>query len=365
MDRKIKATELMYYLFIILYASYNTLRFTVLNTRMLNYLYYLAIPFLVYIMITTKYTKNELLKIGFFLVFNSIIAYSVETFGILINCLIVITLKRINIEKILKILFHIKLLIFLGLVLLSVFGRIENIQTTRFGHTTYAFGFSQYNGFGMTYMVIIVLLFFVYKEKICNFWGYTLILLSDILELWFSGSRTPFVCVLLLVVINIFYPYLKNVFFTIAPYITGIFLVMWYLIPNNISNPLISGINQLMTGRIYIAHMMMQVYPVRWFGRSVSRSVLWLDSGYIRLILLYGILFSCAWVFMFWRTGKIIKRYHLRYYLISMIIFSVFGLAESVYINVTENFTIMFWSFVFFGYKQNGCQNSNNIEENI
>lgn len=350
---KLKKTDVKYYLFFIILEFGEAINKGSDNKIFLAFSL-VGFLFLIYKLINSKYEFRELFIIITLGVLGILIFYQTNKAGGFLSVLALIGLKGVDIKKLMKLCFWIRLSAFLLLFSLSSFDIIENTMITHLrGEASvirYSMGFSHPNQFHLSFIILLLLFMYIYYEKL-NLIHLFLLGIVNISVYARSYSRTSTIIGFFAIAIMIWFksnhlPRLKNAFcFAMVPFgfLISIIPAVFY---NNIPN--LRTIDRLMQWRITFSKYYLDTYSIRLFGNNLNFDPIVLDSGYVELILNYGLIFTTFYVVanmvIIYRYVKM-KKYRELLLIISL---SIYGITESFIPNLFSNVSLIFLGELIF-----------------
>ena len=216
------------------------------------------------------------------------------------------TLKKCNIEYVLKLHCYSLVVVLLSTFILANIGIIENIISYRYEN-----GVEVYKRYGFGFKAVTLplsLLFFILVEHLIikkfnfNFFDYLIYIASGLFLFAFTRTRTGFLLVLMLLTMNylskiklfkkIFNSRFIKISITFLPIILTIvtFFLCWFY---DQSNSFMSELNHVLTGRLYLTHNLFSKYGITLFGSVINVNdngfYIGSDISYMFYILEYGL----------------------------------------------------------------------------
>lgn len=333
-----------------------------------NILYYImfivGLVFAFFKVINDKYTKKEILILLIGLIIGILAFYYGKETTMLFTCLILICLKNVNISKTLKLMFWIKLIVFISIIILTVFGIIHNNSIIVWRNGTsierFSFIYSHPNSAHLNLSLIIFLWIYLYYNKISIF-NIAILEVINYIFYTFTLSRTGFFITAFFLIFSYIYKNSdliriislkigKNLF--IYLFLLTIILGLGY---SSGRFPFLAKIDDFMTGRLYYIGYFLKNIKVPLIGKNSYGNVM-IDNGYMSL-LYDGGLFALLW-FIYLSSNTTQLLYDKKKYkeMLVTIILLTYSLAESYYMNIILNFSLFF--FIYFIY-----QSSDEMEE--
>ncbi|OUP56318.1 hypothetical protein B5F14_09805 [Faecalitalea cylindroides] len=325
-------------------------------------LYCLSSLFLIVKLVRTKYSSKELLFIAV-IAFISLIIFFFSGFYefFIINVLLVIAAKNININKLVKYTFFLRLFMFIGVVLLNSLSIIPSYDKFLFhgnvntGVVRYSLGFFHPNALSFQSFVLVSLFLFTYFKRarvistICSIVfvfaiyflakGRTFLLVStlEIIMMWIASSR-------------FFNRKRARIILLISSLIPFACILLCFLYSDD--NYLMNLINNFLSGRIGLGNDFINHYGVSLLGTYTtnfyveevlkvldpSYMVILLRCGIIGFLMMYSLILII--LILFYREKKYI-------HLIIFMFFLIYGLSEEAPSFVAYNVLILYFSEIF------------------
>lgn len=299
-----------------------------------------------------RYEKKEWAIGGVVLLMSLISLYHLRDTTVLTNVLVLLSLKEMDIDKILKPLFWCALASYVAVVIFSLVGvGLPVSMTLDFRGTgemtRYCFGYSHPNILHLFSVRLMCLYAGAYFHKlnwgqICGLaiFNYGIYCLTD--------SRTGVMCGFILVVLLTIYRYVPSLVelkvwkagvfagaFIIV--VVGIFMVTFFE-----KVEFLSIVNNLFTGRLRLSNEAYQDIGISWWG-NVSVENYTIDNSIMYMLLQYGIIpFAIYWIGIFSMLWHALKK--RKYYVIVLIlVFGVYALMEgSVLLKIFRNIPMLY-----------------------
>ena len=256
-------------------------------------------------------------------------------------------------------------------ILLCVLGLSDNIVTVRGTDVRFSLGFNHSNRFGQV-VATIVISWLVVRYKSLSILDCLLCALGSILVLVISGSRTTFIGVL--VGIAIFFIskicFMREVkpksvaSFTVAVLLILVFSSVALMLLYDYRNPIISWINQLLSGRLGYPRALFDELGLSLFGTDITISSklvttqflvdgeVPIDNVYLRLLIVYGIIpfvfVTLVYIASFVFIDKYNSRTEIYLYIAGSLTCFMMGFCEAYVLDITFNvFLIMIGKVLF------------------
>lgn len=301
-----------YSLFIATFSFFYYTQFSVINdvSNTANIFRGITFAFLFFGLFFQKYSIKEIFIITALSLFGLYISLQSKSTDVLITFFLIVVMRKIEFQKIVKVDFYTRLISTAIIFLLSIIKYIPSLDTYRDGILRHSFGFYHPNLFGA--YVLILTLEFIYLGYIKNKTTYRIWVTLPII--WFVEKTTDDRSVVVgLIIFFLLYMMLKiSVFYNMSSkfykiFIFGILTMMSFisLFSSYAYNPTISfwgGINKLLSGRPELINTIVKgFYPVKWFGQSTPllgdsavmvngmAKFLYADNSYMSILIRFGI----------------------------------------------------------------------------
>lgn len=332
-------------------------------------LYFLSLLFLIVKLVKTKYSSKEFFFMAI-IVFISLIIFLFSGFYefFIINILFVIAAKNININKLVKYTFFLRLFMFIGVVLLNILNIIPSYDKFLFhgnvntGVVRYSLGFFHPNALSFQSFVLVSLFLFIYFKKarmistICSIVfiftiyflakGRTFLLVSslEIIMMWITSFR-------------LFDRKSARFLLFISALIPLACILLCFLYTND--NYLMNLINNFLSGRIGLGNDFINHYGVSLFGTFTTNFYVdgvlkVLDPSYMVILLRCGII---GFLIMYFLILVILILFYSEKKYIHLIVFMfflIYGLSEEAPSFVAYNVLILYFFEAFFKKQREG-----------
>lgn len=305
----------------------------------------LTLLFLVFITIPhQKWNKSKILIVVILLLFSLLVYVFSHNYNFIIISAIMISIKYIDINSFFKFSFIFRGLSYLINFFIRVIGLLPLGLYIYEDRIRYTFGYSHPNLTHGEYFTIVSYYLF-YKKGNLTYKEYILILILDYIVYLFTDSRTGFLLVILLLLLNIVLKYvvklkiinsiIKNIYYFIG--IGTVLLSIFYR-----SLPFLSSFGNF-SSRFLTANILIDLSHLNLFGQEFIYGT---DLGYVNLLFNYGII-----SFLFYLIGhSLILKHSInksKYYLVSyLLIQSIYFILESYGISVLYDLTWIYYSFL-------------------
>lgn len=264
--------------------------------------------------------KDVLIKSLIILV--SLIPYRLYGIHLFLLALFIVSADHIDFEKIVKVSVISSAITIIIIMLLSQSGFIEDFVQFRNGKIRKAFGFMYVTVFASKVMYTIAGYIYLRKNKL-TFWEFGGIVALLIFIDQFCDARLSVISIILLLIAYLSVRFASslwsnrllkfivcNSYWIFAICIT---IISWQY--NGVG--LFAEINTLLSGRLRLGHSALLQYPVNLFGqriiqygnggtqtRDITRQYFYIDSSYLRILLMYGIVVFLAFGLIFYFVFK-------------------------------------------------------------
>lgn len=247
--------------------------------------------------VNTYYNKDDI-KIFIFLLITGIFSFFItKKPTLMLTCLCLAGIKNVNIEQLFKGMYNIRLLTFLSVIGLSFMGILENkvIKMWRNGNfdIRYSLGFDHPNSLHLAFFSLIVTYLYINFYKM-NFFKYTMVLFCNYFIYKFSGSRTGFYTIILLIIIVIIAhskSYIIKKILCILPQYTFLIMLSASFVLAFLYDKIqfIKFLDRIFNGRIYYSSYFINNYNFSFWGHNLSKEKNLFDNGYLFLYIQFGI----------------------------------------------------------------------------
>lgn len=307
----------------------------------------------------TKYTFNEFM-FSFSVVILGMATYFVtKREGILLTILTIVGLKDVEIGKVFKCTFFIRVIMYISTISLTLLGLIENKKILHWREGVgyvyrYGLGYDHPNLLHSTLFILVALFLYLYYKNL-NIVHYSFIFILNLIIYKFSLSRTGFYLIILSLILTIF---MKKDKTNLKYKLTSL------VIPSCVLFTFVSGffygkleifnkIDRLLSGRIYYTSYFLKNYSLSLFGNNLYVDNNLIDNSYIILLANYGIIVFILYLAIY---RKVIKNFiinRLDKELLVIIIFSIYGITEGFLPNIFMNISLVFTSTILFKERLN------------
>lgn len=296
MQYKIKATDL-FYLFFYLNVFCKGIGLSN-DSSFYKILLVLGILVLGIKYMTTLYSKKDLFKVIFLCVTGILSFLVTRKPTIMLTCLCLAGIKGIDIERLFRGTYRIRLWTFISVVGLSLLGVIENtsIKMWRNGHfdVRYSLGFGHPNSLHLAFFILVATFLYVnfYQMYLLK---YAMIIIANYFVYKFSGSRTGFFGVLLLIVI-IYLSHLqsyrvKRIICVLPKYVLILLMLASFILAWLYGKvPFVTALDSAFNGRLSYSNHFIMNYGVSIFGHSLVNENALFDNGYLFLYVQFGVM---------------------------------------------------------------------------
>lgn len=261
-----------------------------------------------------------------------------------------ISLKGMDLRRILKVVFFVHLISFLLMIMLSVSGIITNeailhCRSTMGCTNRYGFGYRHPNLAQMHLCSIILNYFYVFKtpKKIlsCVAWG----IASAILYV-FTISRTSFAISEIFLIYELFMSRsvrINRMLAFLGRYSFIILSTITLVLTINFGHPLVRRVDDYLTGRVYYQYDIYKNKKITPFGNNDFNGD-YIDNSYFGLLYSDGyIVYALALISSLYFNKKIYKKSEYEK-LIFVLFFNMFCFTEKFYLLPVFNFTTLFYA---------------------
>lgn len=312
----------------------------------------------VYIFLRNKYNKTNLIVLAILMaifIYNYIVSKDSRILALILT---VISLKNLDIRKLLRFMLYEKIIITF-FVIASSFVVSAGIYESRA-----VLGYTHGNLMMLNLMDIMLLYLCVYWKKI-NF--YKLLIMIGIILMCFliTESRTGLILSLAiwLLVVGLKYFKFNNILNMLAKFLPFILMALSIYLPlcfrygqlignNPAIKRIISSIDTMLSSRLTIANVILGHTDIGLISSKTNYEDLKLykylvvDSGYVQLLLVFGILGSLLFlIFHYFMVKELIKR-EKGIYIVAVVAMALYAFTENSFCSLKYNFTLLFFIFL-------------------
>lgn len=287
------------------------------NSHLLRLISYIAIPLLLYkIFVIDKWSRTEL-AIIILLLLTSVITWRVaQNNDYILLFPFIFGAKNINFKTIIKWYLYFSMIFMLSIIAMSLLRVIPNlIYYSENRPTRYALGMVFPSNIA-AFILFMALAYCYLRFNHLNLWDYCGIFIAACIGMKLTNTRLDFIATILIIPVMVIAQrayrnkkisrYLASFFWFAVPITAWIVIFGSYFYSEN--NYLLKKLNDLSSGRLVLGHYAFQRYKPNLFGRSIeeysyagvqghkyangigqSHNYFYIDSSYLRMLLLLGI----------------------------------------------------------------------------
>lgn len=287
------------------------------NSHLLRLISYIAIPLLLYkIFVIDKWSRTEL-AIIILLLLTSVITWRVaQNNDYILLFPFIFGAKNINFKTIIKWYLYFSMIFMLSIMAMSLLRVIPNlIYYSENRPTRYALGMVFPSNIA-AFILFMALAYCYLRFNHLNLWDYCGIFIAACIGMKLTNTRLDFIATILIIPVMVIAQrayrnkkisrYLASFFWFAVPITAWIVIFGSYFYSEN--NYLLKKLNDLSSGRLVLGHYAFQRYKPNLFGRSIeeysyagvqghkyangieqSHNYFYIDSSYLRMLLLLGI----------------------------------------------------------------------------
>lgn len=274
--------------------------------------------------------------------------------------LFIIASKSINVEKALKEMFFLLVLLVPIVIIMYFNGYIDEMVIYRGSVLRHSWGFAHPNWLGVRVSQIILLGIYL-KRKTLNIFDYMIIVAGIIFSYRVPNNQTSYV-ILSLFFIMLVLMQIANLFvggqgafakILIWCSVFANFITIGLSIINVKKIPLLTKLDDILSHRFSWCHRTYEYYGLSLFGKAIDLYIkkagqrvikLYLDSAYMAILLRYGVfvylIISVIYIATMVRSYKM-NNYKL---VIAMSIYALYGIMANSFYSLTQNVFLLFLS---------------------
>lgn len=367
-----QAFYLFFIFFITLDSSINVTRLYLVFGNIHSWLLILALTNAVFCAFTKTYTFKKLYIVAVAFLLGLLTYYISGNTDFLFTILAVVLIDSAEIDNVIKTIFFTKITVLICTVTLSLVGILEkgNIASTS-SEKSVLFGYGHANTFAGTVGIILLLFFALNRHRLKRIH----LLFAFLLELfcfYYSRTRTGLLLISLSIILLLFNDRdkIKKKFFSVSTYffpcLLSLNFILIFLRRIISSSTIMDKIDSLFNGRLFLATLNLEYYPVKLLGQRVDLGIIAehnsyyaLDNGYTYILIYYGI-FGLILFGFFFHTALIncIKNNEYVLYVVC-IITMIWCVYEGMVVSAPTNFAIL---FALCSMKESQCRRKIKIE---
>ncbi len=346
------------YLLFIFFLSF----FEGINISTSNFLYRMSF-FVIFIFVlikvfSEKWRLRELIVAALLLIVILINYTITKKFTLLFTFSILVGLKNVKMDKLIKLILGMRVFSYLSIVLLALWGVIENKQFLFFRDDglilRHSLGFSKANMAHFLFFLIAVLIVYRYYHiKKVAYFSYLLLFVTNYILYVYTFSRTGYYSVIFLIFLAILarIPALQTAILQMAIYVQ-IFLISFTILMCTVFNntPLFRFLNDKLTGRLRFSVMQFR-RQVNLFGNyfefSEHRSIIF-DNSYSMIIFLYGLIITFVFLYAYYKTAQHVSYKRNMALAVIFIAISVYMFSERYLFSPMSNYSLFFMAKYFY-----------------
>lgn len=373
MELKVNRSKFLFYIGLLLYVSLYFYKSTVFAASIPNSLDNIirlsaVILFIIKIYFNDRFSIKEIIIYMIILTISIFIVVQTHYFVVFDILIVTLSSKGINFNTIVKIVFTYVLSLTILTIILSIFGKIDNIQYVRNGKVRNSFGMSYTTILGARIFYLIIMYCYI-KRNSFKIYDYILLIIIAIWVDKMCDARLSVVTIILMVISMLIYSLLKDkslknyklfsFLMVYSPVIAAIFTVVtsYFYSPNN---KYFLFLDKLLSTRLQLGKQAFNNYSVKLFGqniqmygnggysnREVGYKYFFIDSSYLYALFCYGLVFLIIYLII---TTLFLKKCYKQNNLFLLIVFSVIAISNIVgedLFNVSFNiFTLAICAYI-------------------
>lgn len=311
------------------------------------------------------YTKREL-QIIILLAIPILISAIVSGHYIMASTwLFIFAFKNADFQSFLKYIYYALVFAVALVILLYIFGIINESILYREGEIRHSLGFMHPNYFGIQLFHIVMCNYCLQKDN-KSILKHVYALAVLIIVIMYPNTQTAIVTIVYTMLMTLFYDLIRNneraayiysnvlIFMSFAVNVVSIILSF---IDFN-SNTVLKTIDKIMAERFSQCHKTMNYYHVSLFGNKIINHVFrgrllhgsrfYLDNGYMAILLRYGVAVYVLFSLFFLLTMIYLKKRKMYYYVLVFSCFSIYGMMENNYFSLSQNVFLLLVSYYLF-----------------
>ncbi len=303
-----------------------------------------------------KFNKREIMLSLILLILSFINLYLTKDFTLLKLVLIILCIKSIDFNTLIKYDAYLRFFLILCVFVLLKLGIASDVISYNDGFYKHSLGFSNPNALGMhSFILALEILYLNWKNM--NVFKYVVLLIPMFLLNNYIGCRTTLWIFIVTVIIKkimdsnnalVERKSFKFIVSNIFVIMLALTFVMFALYENNYSIGI--KLNDVLSHRLYNMHVYFSNFNISLFGANITYN-LTLDTFYAYSLLGYGLINTIIIAIAFNKLLKLAfqnKRYDI---VLIFAVFAVYGISERVWFLVDYNIFMVFFSYLIFNDK--------------
>jgi len=251
-------------------------------------------------------------------------------------------------------------------ILLYLFGIIENYTMYRGTQLRQSLGFSNPNQLGLRIFQLVACSIYLTGEKHLKMPKIVIYVIGCLFIYLIPNSQAATGCLLLLIIGVLVFELIKNnrrkkafAGLLIAGSVMANFGSVILSMVDLSHYPILKKIDKLLSIRFSAGHRVYELYGIKWMGQTVYvsekerelvgiKEKMWLDNSYMTLLIRYGVLvyllFTICFLYLLWKLYKI-EEYKL---LVILAVYSIYGIIENSVYMITHNIFIIFLGMLLY-----------------
>lgn len=378
-----KILYLLAYTFLSIYAFMDKVVFIIPYISYFKYLGILTLTLVyIYSFLTSKLlTKIITLSINILGIITYIVSKDINFF---IFCLSITSMKCIKFESLMRYDLCLKVIIVMSVMSFYYLNMTKNLTIVRDGIDRISFGFSHPNTFAMIFSMIILEIFYVFRNKRDKI--HYLLLFATIFYLdYFTGSRASVITLMLFAFFLLISKpkFIKRFMNTkIMRFLTEnsftIFAVLSFVMIYKFNNgeEFATKLNELISGRIKYAARYFEDYKINLLGnnipiigtdisRELKKQLLVIDNTYVYVLLRFGILSYISYASSYFLSAWHSFKEKNKMYLICSFTLLIYGLVETYTYKIPFNTFLLLIGDVIYNTSQKKNKNKKRNKQTI
>lgn len=272
----------------------------------------------------TEYDKKTYIKIVILAILSLISARMTNSRVMIQYLVIILGAYKIPFEKIVKYVLITEVIAVLSIMTLSLIGIIPNRIFDRSDSDVlrYSFGF-KYSTYSAIYFWYFTVLYLYIRKNKTRWWEYVGLLIVNYMIYVFTDSRNEIICSFAIIVIAFTYnnfnsKFFKNAIKFLAKYSMIIFTIVAVLIAifYNPNNEILYKLNDIFSGRFYLANKGLQNFGIKPFGTKINwiglsliysgvntaQEFNYVDISYLNILYNFGVIALIIILYAFYKT---------------------------------------------------------------
>lgn len=315
------------------------------------------------IVLFQEYKWKELFMIGIAAVLTVAVTLRSSDYALIYLLMFAAAAKKTDFDAMIRRIYHLLLVMIPMVIILCGVGLIDNSIRYRNGIIRYSLGFSHPNTLGQIIFQFVACHFYINRTKL-KMQDYFLLIAAAVFSYTVPNSQTCCICLIVLLlafmtcrICSRFSDTVRKIYngtLVAAALLFNLLSVLWS-VGGVKPGTVVSRIDSFLSIRFSACHRVFELYGIKLFGNHIVYGMdadktarlwerLYLDNGYMTLLLCFGIAGYCLFSFAL-LISMVRCIYHSQTaLLIILFVFALYGVMESGIYQIIENVFLLCFS---------------------